>query len=372
MSGMEVGIGVPTRPPLSAARWMLRIARLARLDSVWTVDHFLGFIPSAIWDEELTWLAGSRESPDAFFDYQALLGYLAARAGNVQLAVGVTEPIRRHPVLLAQTFLTLSHLARRPPILGIGAGERENVEPYGLQFEPAVSRLEEALQVIRLCFSSRGPVSFQGRFFRLEDALMDLQAPPGRTPRIWLAAHGPRMLRLTGRYGDGWYPTYPMSPAEYGDRLEVIRAAAREAGRDPDAITGGLSFPMVVAPTERAARRLLRAKAVRFGMLLLPSYVWEGFGHSHPLGDDFRGLVDFIPQQFDRASIEAAIASVPEDLVVEAVNWGTPRRLLERLFELREAGLRHVVLGTVTAALSRRGALFALPATWWMARRLRS
>ncbi len=32
-------------------------------------------------------------------------------------AIGVTEPIRRHPVLLAQAALTLSHLTKRPPIL---------------------------------------------------------------------------------------------------------------------------------------------------------------------------------------------------------------------------------------------------------------
>ena len=35
---------------------------------------------------------------------------------------------------------------------------------------------------------------------------MDLEPPPGRTPQIWVAAHGPRMLQLTGRYSDGWLP----------------------------------------------------------------------------------------------------------------------------------------------------------------------
>ena len=43
---------------------------------------------------------------------------------------------------------------------------------------------------------------------------MDLNAPKGKTPEVWIAGHGPRMLRLTGEYGDGWYPTVVGSPEE--------------------------------------------------------------------------------------------------------------------------------------------------------------
>ena len=74
----------------------------------------------------------------------------------MRLGVGVTEPIRRHPVLIAQAMMTLSHLTKRAPILGIGAGERMNIDPYGLDFSEPVTRLEEALQIIRLCLSAPG------------------------------------------------------------------------------------------------------------------------------------------------------------------------------------------------------------------------
>ena len=120
------------------------------------IDHFQNVFPSAIWDRELTWLAAQRPSPHEFFDYQVLLGYLASRVGRLRLGVGVTEPIRRHPVLIAQAMMTLSHLTKRAPILGIGAGERMNIDPYGLDFSEPVTRLEEALQIIRLCLSTRG------------------------------------------------------------------------------------------------------------------------------------------------------------------------------------------------------------------------
>lgn len=63
----------------------------------------------------------------------------------MRLGIGVTEPIRRHPMILAQAALTLAHMSQRPPILGLGSGERLGAEPCGLDFSRNVGRLEEAL-----------------------------------------------------------------------------------------------------------------------------------------------------------------------------------------------------------------------------------
>ena len=174
-SGISVGLQLGTQPPLSATRAFLLGARAMRLDSVMLIDHFQNVFPSVIWDKELTWLAAQRPTPHEFFDYQVLLGYLASRVGRMRLGVGVTEPIRRHPILIAQAMMTLSHLTKRAPILGIGAGERMNIDPYGLDPSRPVTRLEEALQIIRLCLSTRGPITFSGKHFRLERATMDLK-----------------------------------------------------------------------------------------------------------------------------------------------------------------------------------------------------
>ena len=37
------------------------------------------------------------------------------------------------------------------------------------------------------------------------------------------------LLRLAGRYADGWLPSYPINAADYAERLSVVRSAAREA-----------------------------------------------------------------------------------------------------------------------------------------------
>ncbi len=369
---IAVGIGVGTQPPLGRVKAAAALARVLRLDSLWTVDHFLGFVPQSIWTEDFTWAAKPGSSPDEFYDYQVLLGWLARRAGRLRLAVGVTEPIRRHPVLIAQAFLTLAHLVKRPPILGLGAGERENLEPYGLDFSQPVSVLEEALQVVRLCLASRGPIDFAGEHFRLEGALLDLQAPAGRRPEVWIAAHGPRMLRLTGRYGDGWYPTLPMGPDEYGAKLDVVRNVARDAGRDPDGIVPAMQTFFVGGSDDASARELLSSKPVRFGALLASDDVWRGFGATHPLGKGFRGMVDFVPTRYGRDEMEDLIAQVPAELLEEGVIWGGPDRIVAKLRALGEAGLRHVVLAPLSALVSKRSAAGSLRVLARVSRRLRA
>lgn len=363
---------VGAQPPLRRIEMLLRAARWLRFDVAWTIDHFLGFFPAAIWDKEFSWLASPDGTPHAYFDYQVLLGHVAGRAGKrMQLGVGVTEPVRRHPVLIAQAFMTLAHASRRPPILGIGTGEAENIIPYGLDFSAPAARVEEAVKIIRLCFDSAGPFDFSGEHFSLEGALMDLRPPADRRPEIWVAAHRPHMLAVTGRYADGWYPTFPFDPGEYESLLGDIRAAAVAAGRDPLAITAGWQAFCVIGRTERAARRLLEAKGVRFTALLAPAYLWEAFGAEHPLGKGFRGMIDFIPQRYERAELEAAIAAVPVDLMAEVTLWGTPRALTGRLQDYVDAGLRHLVLQPVSGLVSKRDAVYSLYAMASMLHKLR-
>src|SRR5687768_6644663 len=185
---IAVGPSVPPRPPVGTLRQMVLASRLLRLDALLVSDHLQSIFPEALWERRVTWMARPGASPHDFFDYQTALGYLAARAGRLRLGVAVTEPIRRHPVVIAQAMLTLAHLTKRAPILGIGAGERENVEPYGLDFSGTVGRLEEALQVIRLCFASAEPITFEGKHYRLDHAPMGLRPPPDKTPEIWVGA----------------------------------------------------------------------------------------------------------------------------------------------------------------------------------------
>ena len=369
---IRVGMQISTQPPLAVLRAGLLAARTMRLESLMLIDHFQNVFPQAVWNREFTWVAAQRPSPHEMFDYQVMMGYLAPRVGRMRLGVGVTEAIRRHPVLIAQAMLTASHLTKRAPILGIGAGERMNIEPYGLDFTHPVSRLEEALQVIRLCLTSRGPIAFSGRYFQLDRATMDLAAPPGRMPEIWVGGHGGRMLGLAGRYGDGWYPASVVSPREYAEKLAVVRSAATESGRSAASITPALHRFVVFGATEREARDMLRNRAIRLLGMAAPADVWRRAGVAHPLGEGFNAIVDFVPDRHDRALIDEAIAAVPEEVMTEGpLLWGTPAQVIAKLRAFGEAGMRHVVLAPVSGLVSKRAALYGLRATAQVARALR-
>ncbi|MEU8898213.1 LLM class flavin-dependent oxidoreductase [Nocardia sp. NPDC048505] len=368
----SVGTMAGVNPPLAQARFLVRLARLGRLDSVLTPDHLISVFPKAVWDEEFTPQAKTLRSPDEQFDYAPLLAHLAAGAGGVQLGVGVTDPHRRHPVLLAQTFLTLAHMTKVPPILGIGSGEKENLDPYGFTWDRPVSRLEEALQVLRACFDANGhPVDFAGKYYRIDHAPMDLTLPPARMPKIWIGAHGPRMLALTGRYADGWYPWETMTPEVYESRLAVVRAAATAAGRDPDAVVPSAMLSIITARTREGIDRQLRARAVRYLGLMAPATVWARCGAKHPFGDHYRGLIEMMPHQLTRQEVLAAIAEVPDEVLHEWLMIGTPAEILVRLRAHADAGLRHAIIFPSSALVSNADAAFGYGILPWLRARMR-
>ena len=91
------------------------------------------------------------------------------------------------------------------------------------------------------------------------------------------------MLELTGRKADGWLPT-KMSPEQYGDSLDAIRTAAKEAGRDTDAFTPGLLGYVLLAPDDETLRRMCEHPLVRALCVMLPPHVYAELGVEPPLG----------------------------------------------------------------------------------------
>ena len=211
----------------------------------------------------------------------------------------------------------------------------------------------------------------KGGFYRMDKAIMDLSPAQGKRPQIWIAAHGPRMLQLAGQYGDGWYPTFPMEPEQYAASLTVIRNSARHHGRDPKEIVPGNQMLAVIGRTKAEARSHLDSRIMRFMTMLAPAALWQRNGLEHPLGPDFRGLIDFIPSEHPAAEIEAAMKRVPVDVVAENVIWGTPGTIRSALETYVDAGLRHIVVGPASAAISRRSALYSVGALFSILRRVR-
>lgn len=342
-------------------------AQATGADSFWVGDHINSLVPRSLATPEHLGL-GARLVPkvDAILEPWTMLGHLAARNRFRRLRFGVcvTDASRRHPAITAQAAATLHLLTRGRAILGIGVGEREGNEPYGVEWTKPVARFVEALATIRALWESGGePVSRDSEYFPLRDALFDLPPYKGRWPEIWVAAHGPRMLRATGRYADGWVPFVISRPAEYARALDAVRSAASDAGRDPAAIVPALNRTVVTGRTRDDVDEALDSVIVKSAALAAPAETWARHGAEHPLGSDFSGVQDLVPQLIDQQTALSYTSRVPASLMKEICFHGTPSDVLEQVAEWRDHGLRYllVINGSQLNPKLRKGMSATLP-----------
>ncbi|NHJ12532.1 MAG: LLM class flavin-dependent oxidoreductase [Candidatus Thorarchaeota archaeon] len=347
LSELEIGAPGPFLPPYdNVLKNAQRIDSLG-YDSMAFPDHFAGFVPESIWTPDITPLAFLQQSPHTYYEMTAIMAACASVTENVKLLSGVTEPIRRHPILLAQTFLTLDHISNGRTIMGIGAGEIENTEPYGLDYGGQVGKLREALQIIKKVWNTHEPFSFEGTYWKLKDAVMSLRpVSHDRPPPIWIAAHGPKMLEMTAEFGDGWLPTL-LRPADYGDKLKEILEHRKRKDRNGRFVAALWNW-CILDEDPSACEKMKQSPLAKAFALLYPSREWNRLGYEHPFGRDFYSLRDYIPMRYNRERMLSAMESVPVEVVDEFYMSGGTEEIISLLEEYTREGLNHIILWNST------------------------
>ena len=193
------------------------------------------------------------ESPS--FETWTVLSWIAARTSRIRVASRVLGVPYRHPPVVAKMAETFDRLSGGRLILGLGGGASDDeFRAFGLGFRPPrdkVDGLEEAVRIIRGLWS-QSEFTFGGRLYETDRARVEPK--PERPIPIWLGTFGNRALAVTGRVADGWIPSLDMAPPERASLMrERIFAAARDAGRDPDAIT--CAYNLLVRVDDRADPR---------------------------------------------------------------------------------------------------------------------
>jgi phthiodiolone/phenolphthiodiolone dimycocerosates ketoreductase len=367
---------IASRPTVdSFTRASYLSAAASRVDSFWVPDHLNALFPRSLWQPKYCGAAKILPTADAYLEPWTMLGNLAARnrVARLRLGVGVTDTGRRNPAVTAQAAATLHLLTKGRAILGIGCGEREGNEPYGVDWSKPVARFEEAMATIRALWDSNGElVNRDSEYFPLRNALFDLPRYKGTWPEIWIAAHGPRMLRATGRYADGFFPAFPHSPQEYARRLEVVRSAASDAGRDPMAIVPAMWMLVLTGRSRGEVDEALESEVIRAGGLLATDEFYAMHGAQHPLGVGFAGAQDILPQDMDEQTALSHIKGVPDSVVRDMILNGTPDEVVEQAAAWRDHGLRYLVLVNLTPMQrSLRNGLAAMPAFTRIVHRLK-
>jgi len=351
MTGFRVGITnitIASRPiaeSLTRADYLNALAN--RVDSFWVVDHLNGLFPRSLWKQKYCGATKLMPTLVAYMEPWTMLGHLAARnrVGRMPLGVSVTDTGRRNPAVTAQAAATLHLLTRGRAILGIGVGEREGNEPYGVDWSKPVARFEEAMATIRALWGSGGQlVNRDSPYFPLRNALFDLPPYRGKWPEIWIGAHGPRMLRAAGRYGDGYFPGFPHRPQDYAQRLEVVRAAASDAGRDPMSIIPAVWLPVVTARSRDDVDEAADSEIIKSWGLSASDEDYRRHGAQHPLGAGFSGAQDLMPFNMDEQTALSHLAQIPPALLRETMLNGTPEEVIEQAAQWRDCGVRYMVL----------------------------
>lgn len=242
---VEFGVLIPTREAIMSGRpetgpllTMAERAEAAGFDAVWIGDSIT---------------ARPRHEP------LTLMAAIAARTRRVRLGTGVLLPALRNPVVLAHLIGTVDRVAEGRVILGVGIAAdtpaiRKEFAACGVPWDRRVGRFLETIEICRALWQ-RDNVSFSGKHFTLDGSTVEPKPHRPGGPPIWIGGSGPTGLREAARF-DAWFPTGP-SVEFFAEHFPRIQAAARAAGRPPDAVAGAAYLTLALDPSPASAERRL-------------------------------------------------------------------------------------------------------------------
>lgn len=266
-----------------------------------SVDAFAAEVRRA---ETLGWDAAFQ--PDSQLrrrDTYVLLAAAARATERIVLGPLLANPVNRHPSVTASSIATIDELAPGRTLLGWGVGDTA-VRLAGLR--PArVAELEAGTRLVQALL--RGDAVEVG-------AARPARLPHHRTVPVWIAAGGPKTLRMAGRIADGVFLRVGTHSANLQAAVDAVRAGTVEGGREAAPVRLGLVVHTVLVPARE--RALLMAKSIAAGFyeysptlcdapglrwtgpdphtLKRDHDVWPDFHHARDLEASGR-VVDFLP-----------------------------------------------------------------------------
>jgi F420-dependent oxidoreductase-like protein len=259
------------------------------------------------------------------------LAAVAASTHRIKLGTGIVNVYSRSPATIAMAITTLDELSNGRAILGLGSSGAAVVERWhGLHYQRPLTRLHETITIVRQILSGN-TVNLQGRIFQVSDFQLAVQ-PPTHTIPIYLAALGPKMLRLAGSIADGvLLYLCPMSKIAYA--IAHVREGANLAGRPSASVDVAAFLPTFVSENREEARRNVAASV---------AYYVGGMGtyyHRLLTESGFEAEANRIRDAWQRGDRVSATKQVTDQIVGSVALAGTPNECRSRLEEFRRAGV---------------------------------
>ena len=304
MSNFEFGVGLfPTEP-------LPKMVQLAK------VTEELGYSHIWVGDSHLIWR-------EAYVNMAAM----ALSTTRVKLGTGVTNPLTRHPSVVASAYATLEEYAPGRTIVGIGLGD-SSVETMGMK--PAkLSFFEETMAQMRQLLD--------GQEVQLETGKIHLLHPCKAKVPIYIAASGPKMLELSGRIADGIIVLVGVADEYIAHARERISAGAKAAGRKVEDINLVLWVPCAVSDTA-PAKDAVKAHVARVVAHPLP-YVLDPT--EQKVLEEIRKTYDYyhhMDQQANHAEV------IPDWLVEKFAIAGSVAECRAQIERIKKTGIQQIAI----------------------------
>jgi probable F420-dependent oxidoreductase len=166
-----------------------------------------------------------------------LLSFVAAVTDRILLGTAVLLLPYHQPVVLAKRLATIDLLSKgRMRLFSIGVGALPGeAAAVGVDYTTRGRRADESIDALRLLWAGdETGVSFNGEFIQFTDACT-FPKPTAPLP-VHVGGSSPAAARRAGLRGDGYFPGGRLTDAERTSQIELMRATAQAAGRDPDAL----------------------------------------------------------------------------------------------------------------------------------------
>ncbi|MGK5637005.1 LLM class flavin-dependent oxidoreductase [Streptomyces sp. URMC 126] len=292
------------------------------------VNRFDFTSPSAFADdvaraERLGWdYAFIPSTPLLLRDPYVNLAFAAERTRRIGLGPLIVNPVMRHPAVTASSIATIAGLAPGRTMLTYGAGDTA-VRLVGRR--PAtVAALAEAVTLAKGLLSG-------------EEVQVPAAARPARLTHaapvpVWVAAGGPRTLRMAGRVADGVFIRVGRHPANLRAAIDAVRTGAREAGREPDRVRIGAVFHTVLDDDLERASLISRSMAAGYYEYSPQLFDPPGFAWNGPPVEELKAKVwpDF-HHAADLTESGRVVSFLPDEVADAFALYGTPAMIAEQL-----------------------------------------
>jgi alkanesulfonate monooxygenase SsuD/methylene tetrahydromethanopterin reductase-like flavin-dependent oxidoreductase (luciferase family) len=214
--------------------WEALLGRFLRVEA-------LGFDLAGTADHFVDWT----NPPSPWFELWTLAAAVAARTSRLRLASCVAQIPLREPAMFARQALSVEHISGGRLELGLGLGLTTDPS-YQMMGIPnwdnkeRVARFVEYVEIVDRLLSNE-VTSYSGKFYSVNEAVMNPRPLQKPRPPIMIAAMGPIMLKVAARHADVWNS---LSFAQaFDEQMEQTRARIAEIdahctsiGRDPDSL----------------------------------------------------------------------------------------------------------------------------------------